>query len=309
MAITLICPNKDPKPWIRALNNLDPELEIRVWPDDHPRSDIDLALTWAHPSGVLNDYPNLGCISSMGAGVDHMFSDPGLPCDVPIIRLVDDNLVRNMAEYLLLAVLCHFRQFDIYQIDQSQKTWRPLDPMTKKDCPVGIMGLGQLGRAAAQRLSSAGFPVLGWKNSPGDLPEIEIFHGKNQLQYFLAQARILICLLPLTPSTRHILNIETFSKLPRGAYLINVGRGGHLKETDLMTALDREFLSGACLDVFKIEPLGADHPFWAHPRIRITPHVSSKTDVISVAPQVLANIKRLRAGKPLLNPVNQEKGY
>ncbi len=309
MAITLICPDKDPKPWIRALNTLDPELEIRVWPDDHPRIDIDLALTWAHPHGVLNEYPNLGCISSMGAGVDHMLSDPGLPCDVSIVRLVDDNLVRDMAEYLLLAVLCHFKQFDVYQVDQSKKDWHPLDPIAKQDCTVGIMGLGQLGRAAAQRLSNEGFPVLGWRNSPGDLPEIQTFHGEDQLSDFLAQVRILICLLPLTPSTRHILNIDTFSQLPRGAYLINVGRGGHLKEDDMMTALAQGLLSGACLDVFETEPLGDDHPFWAHPRIRITPHVSSQTNVISVAPQVLANIKRLRAGKSLLNPVNPVKGY
>ena len=309
MAVTLICPDKDPNPWIRALNALDPALDIRVWPDDHPRDDIDLALTWAHPSGVLKEYPGLGCISSMGAGVDHLLSDPGLPEAVPVVRLVDDNLVRDMAEYLLLAVLCHFRQFDVYQADQSEKTWHPLDPINKQDCPVGIMGLGQLGRAAARRLSKEGFPVLGWKNSPGALPETETFHGDGQLADFLGRTRILICLLPLTPATRHILNLETFSKLHPGAYLINVGRGGHLREEDLMTALERGILSGACLDVFETEPLGTDHPFWTHPRIRITPHVSSQTDVFSVAPQVLENIRRLRSGTPLLNLVDPKKGY
>jgi glyoxylate/hydroxypyruvate reductase A len=309
MAISLICPNKDPKPWVYALKALDPELDIRVWPEDHPRSDIELALTWAHPTGALKEYPNIGCISSMGAGVDHMLSDPELPCDVPIVRLVDDNLIRDMTEYLLLAVLSHFRRFDVYQVNQSESTWHPMNPMAKQDCPVGIMGLGQLGKAAGRKLSEEGFPVLGWKSSPGDLPGIDTFHGKNQLSDFLGRTRILICLLPLTPSTRYILNLDTFSQLPREAYLINVGRGGHLKEDDLMTALDQGLLSGACLDVFETEPLGTDHPFWTHPKIRITPHVSSLTDTTSVAPQVLENIKRLRTGRPLLNPVNLKKGY
>jgi len=309
MAITLICPNTDTRPWIRALTAADPELKVRVWPRDHPRQDIELALTWAHSPGVLKAYPNLGCISSMGAGVDHLLSDPDLPRDVPIVRLVDDLLVRDMAEYLSLAVLSHFRQFDAYWSYQTKQNWQPLAPLDKKDFKVGIMGFGQLGKAAALRLKAEGFPVLGWKNSPDSHADIKIFHGKNQLPDFLSRTRVLICLLPLTPDTLHILNLETFSMLPRGAYLINVGRGGHLKEEDLITALERGLISGACLDVFETEPLPLGHPFWAHPGIRITPHVSSQTHPGSVAPQVLENLKRLMEGKPLLNPVNKAKGY
>lgn len=309
MAVTLICPNTDTRPWIRALMAADPELEVRVWPDDHPRQEVELALTWAHPPGVLKKYPNLGCISSMGAGVDHLLSDPDLPQKIPIVRLVDDFLVRDMAEYLLLAVLSHFRQFDVYRISQSEQNWHPLAPLEKSTFPLGIMGLGQLGKAAALKLKDEGFPVLGWKNSPGHIPGIETFHGREQLPDFLSRTRVLICLLPLTRDTRHILNTETFLRLPKGAYLINVGRGGHLKETDLMPALDTGILAGACLDVFETEPLPANHPFWKDPRIRITPHVSSQTHPGSVTPQVLENLKRLRKGIQLLNPVDPAKGY
>ncbi len=309
MALTLICPNTDTQPWIQALTTVDPELEIRVWPDDHPKQEIELALTWGHPPGVLKDYPNLGCISSMGAGVDHLLSDPDLPQGVPIVRLVDTLLVRDMAEYLLLAVLSHFRQFDTYESQKSRKEWYPLAPLDKLNFPVGVMGLGQLGKAAALKLNDEGFPVLGWKNSPGAVVDIKTFYGRDQLPDFVSQCRVLICLLPLTRATRHILDMKTFSMLTKGSYLINVGRGGHLKDKDLITALDRGLLAGACLDVFETEPLIQKHPFWDHPGIRITPHVSSQTRPESVVIQILENLERLRTKKNLLHPVDPGKGY
>ena len=313
MAITFICPEKDTDPWIQPLKELDPTLEIRVWPNDHPKSEIELALTWDHPPGVLCEYPNLKCISSMGAGIDHLLADPllpdpGLPDNPTIVRLVDRELTREMSEYLLLAVLHHFRQFDFYRAKQGQSAWRPISPLEKKEIVIGIMGLGQLGEAAAKTLQKAGFSVCGWRDSPKKIDKIQSFHGKDQLEAFLSRTRILICLLPLTRTTRHILNQNTFSKLPRGAYLINVGRGDHLEETDLLTALDQG-LSGACLDVFKTEPLPGDHPFWQHPKILVTPHISSQTNPRSVAPQILSNLNRLRAGESLLNKVDIKKEY
>ncbi len=315
MALTFICPNKDPLPWIKALKALDPGLDIRIWPDDHPREEIDLALTWAHPAGVLAQYPQLKCISSMGAGVDHLLSDPDLPEKVPLVRIVDQNLVRDMAEYLTLCVLFYFRQFDGYQDSQSQKKWQPLAAGQKKEFPVGIMGMGQLGTAAARAITTLGFPVAGWKNSPGTVSDIQIFTGKSELNAFLCRTRILICLLPLTAETFDILDLSLFSQLnkefspPGKGILINAARGGHLKEEDLIPAFDRGFLSGACLDVFKTEPLPCDHPFWEHPGIRITPHVSSLTRPESVAPQIVENIRRIAADRSLLNPVSRAKGY
>jgi phosphoglycerate dehydrogenase-like enzyme len=314
MAITFICPDKDTTPWIQALNKLDPGLEIRVWPQDHPRQDVELALTWVHPAGTLQEYPNLKCIYSMGAGIDHLLNDPLLPDpDLPgnpaIVRLVDRELVREMSEYLLLAVLYHFRQFDFYQAKKRASRWKPLLPLKKENMVIGIMGMGQLGKAAATRLQDAGFSVIGWRNSMKKIDTIPTFHGQNQLESFLSQAQILICLLPLTRKTRQILNQKTFSKLPRGAYLINVGRGGHLKEADLLEALDRGHLAGACLDVFQTEPLPVSHPFWQHPQILITPHISSQTNPQSTAPQILDNLNRLRNGKSLLNQVDLKKEY
>jgi glyoxylate/hydroxypyruvate reductase A len=314
MAITFICPEIDTKSWIKALENLDPNLEIRVWPDDHPKEEVELALTWSHPSGVLGQYPKLGCISSMGAGIDHLLGDPLLPDpDLPgnpaIVRVVDRKLVEDMSEYILLAVLYHFRQFDFYQGRKREKDWQPLAPLEKKEFSIGIMGLGQLGEAAAKRLVAEGFTVAGWRSSGKKIDRIQTFHGEDELDPFLSQSRILICLLPLTQKTRHILNEQTFSKLPRGAYLINVGRGGHLKERDLLAALERGDLCGACLDVFQTEPLPEDNPLWRHPKIMITPHISSQTNPASVAPQILENLNRLRTGKTLLNQVDIKKQY
>ncbi len=314
MAITFICPDRDTTSWIQALKELDPTLEIRVWPKDHPRAEIELALTWNHPKGVLQEYPSLGCICSMGAGIDHLLTDPSLPDpDLPgnpaIVRLVDQKLAWDMSEYLLLAVLHHFRQFNFYQAQKKENNWQPLLPLGKKEMVIGIMGLGQLGKAAAKRLQKAGFYVCGWRDSPKEIDTIPTFHGRDQLDVFLSRAHILICLLPLTRQTRQILNQDTFSKLPHGAYLINVGRGDHLKEADLLTALDQGLLSGACLDVFQTEPLPGDHPFWQHPKIVITPHISSQTNPTSVAPQILSNLDRLRTGKSLLNQINIKKEY
>ncbi len=167
MAISLICPDRDPHPWIQSLKALDPTLDIRVWPKDEPKSDIELALTWSHPKGILTQYPNLGCISSMGAGVDHLLSDLDLPQGVPLVRLVDKNLVGDMAEYISLWVLFYFRQFDAYQESQKKGLWQPLKPFEKKEFPVGIMGMRQLGSDAAEVLKSLGFPVSGWKRGPG----------------------------------------------------------------------------------------------------------------------------------------------
>lgn len=314
MAITFICPNRDTAPWIQALKELDSTLDIRVWPQDHPRTQIELALTWNHPKGVLQEYPNLGCICSMGAGIDHLLTDPSLPDpDLPgnpaIVRLVDQKLIWDMSEYLLLAVLHHFRQFDSYQAQQRENNWQPLLPLERKEMVIGIMGMGQLGKAAAKRLQEAGFHVCGWRNSPKKIDTIPSFHGRDQLDAFLSRAQILICLLPLTHQTRQILNQNTFSKLPHGAYLINVGRGNHLKEADLLSAVDQGKISGACLDVFQTEPLPEDHPFWRHPKIRITPHISSQTKPLSVAPQILSNLNRLRRGQSLLNQVDIKRGY
>ena len=217
-----------------------------------------------------------------------------------------------MTEYVLLAVLNHYRQFDKYRAYQEKREWirESIPPIPRRsEVRVGIMGLGQLGGDAAVKLRHLGFQVGGWSLTPKDIDGIRSFHGDQQFNEFLSKTNILVCLLPLTPKTRNILNRNSFDKLPRGAYLINVARGEHLVEEDLFEALDRKQLSGACLDVFRTEPLCKDHPFWTYPQIIVTPHISSWTDRESVAPQIIENYRRVKTGEKLLNEVDIERGY
>lgn len=307
MTILFIPGKFDPKQWIAALHRLDPHLSIDVWPDVKDHAAIQFATVWTYPKGELLKYPNLKCISSLGAGVDHIFNDTERPADVPIVRIVDKNLVRDMSQYVIWAVLNHMRSLDEYRQSQARSLWTP---RALKILPsIGIMGLGQLGSDAAIKLQSLGFSVSGWSNTLKDIAGITCFAGEKQFNTFLNQTDILICLLPLTPHTRHILNRNTFSQLKKGAYLINVARGGHLVEEDLLAALDDHTLSGACLDVFNVEPLPSTHPFWQHPAIKITPHISSVTDPQSAVNQIFENYRRVMAGKELLNRVDVGRGY
>jgi glyoxylate/hydroxypyruvate reductase A len=305
----IVCPGEDLAPWIRSLKGLDPALAIRVWPDVADVTEIEFALVWNHPPGELRRYPNLKCIASLGAGVDRILGDSELPRGVPVTKVVDAALMRAMTEYVALAVLNHYRDMDRYRRDQERQQWAPRFPRPREAMAIGIMGLGQLGADSAAKLRDMGFAVGGWSRTPKQIDGVESFHGSEQLTRFLSRTDVLICLLPLTPQTRGILNRGTFQGLRRGSYVINVARGGHLVEEDLVEALDTGQLSGACLDVFREEPLPARHPFWVHPRILVTPHVSSLTDPDAVAPQILENYRRVMAGDPPLYQVDVERGY
>ncbi len=295
--------------WVPALQQIDPglDLKIDIWPEVKNPEQVEFALVWTYPPGELQKYPRLKCISSMGAGVNQLLDDPLLPKQVPIVRVVDPCLVRDMTQYVVWAVLNHFRQFDFYKQSQTRHLWTPRS--LPNSPTVGVMGLGQLGSDAAIRLRDLGFRVCSYSQSPKSLTGIEHFYGSEQLAPFLNQTDILICLLPLTPKTRHILNAKTFAQLPRGAYLINGARGDHVVEKDLLMAVQDGQLSGACLDVFSQEPLPKDHPLWQQPKITITPHIASVTNARSVAPQIIENYKRALTGKPLLNVVDISKGY
>ena len=307
MALLFIPGSFNPQLWISALKNVDPTLDIRVWPDVGNPNDIEFALVWRYPSGILKQFPDLKCISSLGAGVDHIMSDHERPQHVPIVRVIDKLLVRDMTQYIVLAVLNYTRHYDEYRNYQKNQQWTRLPP--NNEINVGIMGLGQLGQDAAAKLRDLGFAVLSWSNSAKDFAGIKVFQGDKQFSTFLAQTHILVNLLPLTPATRDILNQTTFQQLPKGAYIINVARGDHLVENDLIIALDSGQLSGASLDVFRTEPLPPSHPFWLHPKIKITPHSASVTNPKSVAAQIVDNYHRALAGKPLLHLVDVKKGY
>jgi glyoxylate/hydroxypyruvate reductase A len=309
MALLIIAPDINVNAWVKHLGMLDPGIDIRIWPQVGVADDITFALCWYHPPGEFKKYKNLKCIASLGAGVDHILRDPDLPAGIPITRVVEHCMAQSMSEYVVLAVLNYCRQFDSFRADQFQKKWQPRIPLLAADMQIGIMGLGQLGKDAAKKLGYLGFPVSGWSQTPKDIEGVTCFAGDEALDDFLSQTRILICMLPLTPKTKGILNHKTFAKLPAGAYVINTARGQHLVEKDLLAALDSGQLDGACLDVFEVEPLPEDHPFWNHPKIIVTPHISSITYPRDVAPQIIENYQRTETGNPLLHVVDVDRGY
>lgn len=307
MSFLFVPGNINPAPWIHELKKLDAKLDIRLWPDVGNPEEVEFALVWRHPAGELKKFPNLKCISSLGAGVDHIMGDPDRPQQVPIVRVVDKLLVRDMTQYITYSVLNCARRFDQYRAFQKQQQWARLPHAHEMN--IGILGLGQIGEDAAHKLSALGFTVIGWSTSAKSHAHIKSFHGQEQWQTFLAQTHVLINLLPLTPETRDILNLNTFMQLPKDAYIINVARGEHLVEDDLLTALDSGQLSGACLDVFRTEPLPPAHPFWLHPKITVTPHIAGVTRPKSVATQIVDNYHRAINGKPLLHCVDTSRGY
>ncbi|AMV71081.1 glyoxylate/hydroxypyruvate reductase GhrA [Desulfuromonas carbonis] len=309
MSIAIIYPGHDRSAWVQALQSRQPDLEVEVWPQITAPERVELALCWNQPSGCLRQFPNLKLISSFGAGVDHLLNDPQLPDDIPIVRLVDPQLQQSMAEYVLLGALGHFRRYQDYSSLQRAKSWQPLAIPHISAVHVGIMGCGEIGRFVGEKLAATGFTVHGWSRTPRRIEGVVTYSGEQELATFLGRSHILVCLLPLTALTENILNAELFGQLPKGAYLIQVGRGAHLVEDDLLAALDAGQLAGALLDVFRQEPLPPEHPFWRHAKIRVTPHIASITNPNSAVEQIIANYHRLRQGKEPLNLVDRHRGY
>jgi len=296
--------------WRDALLALDPGLEIRMFPDAGEPRDIEAAVVWtSHDMAELRRYPNLKLIVSMGAGVDHLLRPPGPPPGIPVARLVDVRLTQGMTEWVLLNVLRFHRQDPEYRALQAARVWEELPAPDTAARRIGILGLGELGGAAARALIALGFPVMGWSRRPKSFEGVECFHGAEGLEKMLPRTDILVCLLPLTPETRGIINARTLALLPRGAFLLNAARGGHVVQPDLLAALDSGQVAGAALDVFEPEPLPPDHPFWGHPKVILTPHAASITIPRSAAPQVVENLRRVREGRPLINLVDFTAGY
>lgn len=309
MSITIFSQGRNTSRWAEALRERRPGLEVYTYPDTPAPEAVTFALAWNHPMGVFANFPNLKCIASTGAGVDHILRDPDLPNGAQITRIVDDNLTQDMALFVCAQVLNHVRGLHDYKEAQQQRDWKQHRYLRTDDVVIGVMGMGVLGSHTAQQLSRLGFKVHGWSRTHKLMEGVGTYAGSEELDTFLNKANILVCLLPLTKQTANVLNKDTFSKLPKGAYVINVARGEHLVDEDLIDMLDSGHLSGASLDVFREEPLPAEHPFWGHPRINLTPHVASITDPASAVSQILENYDRLRHGEPLQNVVSQAKGY
>ncbi len=309
MSIAIIYPNRDVSAWVAALHACDPSLTVEVWPEIGAPDKVEYALCWNHPKGVLQEFPSLKCISSLGAGVNHLLNDPGCPPEIPLVRLVDAGLKQSMAEYVMLGVLEHFRRFAAYRRQQHHAEWLPLPVPPISEVGIGLMGCGEIGRYVAGKLTAFGCSVHGWSRRPQAVAGVKVFAGDDQLNAFLARSDVLVCLLPLTDETEGILDATTFSRLPRNAYLINAARGAHLVEADLLSALASGHLSGALLDVFRDEPLPKSHPFWTHTKIIVTPHIASVTNPRSAALQVVENYHRAVQGERLSNLVDRQQGY
>lgn len=309
MAIVIIRQDDKIDVWKNALLKENSSLKVYSYLEEHPKEEITMACIWKHPKGTLANYPNLKCIASAGAGVDYIFEDETRPKNIPITRIVDPYLASDMSEHVLSVILAHLKNLNQYKLDQVANVWEPKEYMRIKDVTVGILGLGELGALCAADLAKVGFSVQGWSRSKKHIEGVNTYNGEEQQQDFLKTTDVLVCLLPLTDATKGILNKELLSQLPENAYLINVARGGHLIDEDLLALLDSGHLSGACLDVYHTEPLPKDHPFWNHHKIHMTPHYASVSDTSSVIPQIVENYKRLDTGEKLQHLVDTDKGY
>jgi len=294
--------------WAKYFAEHAPDLDFRVWPDCGNLDEIEYLIAWQAPPELLAALPRLKVLFSSGAGIDHVDLST-VPAHVPIVRMVEPGIIDGMVEYVSLAVLALHRDFFDYVAAKAKRTWDPLEVPPASARTIGVMGLGVLGQAVLEQLASYGFRQRGWNRSPRDIDGVEIFAGVEQLQPFLAGCDILICLLPLTSDTKGILNTRLFSALPSGAALINVGRGPHLVNEDLLDALNSGQLSRAILDVTDPEPLPREHLLWSHPRVFLTPHVASMTQPETAAPILLENLRRHQRGQPLQNVIDRARGY
>jgi glyoxylate/hydroxypyruvate reductase A len=309
MAIVLISASQDIAAWRESFDALLPGIELRSWPDIGEPADIEMAIVWKAPEGALQGLVNLRLICSLGQGVDHLFRFDDLPPGVPIVRLVDDAMRRQMTVYVIAAVTRRLCRMAEYESGQAAREWRPLAAYDPSATTVGVLGLGALGRDVAETLSGLGFAVRGWSRNPAFIPGVECFNAKVNFAEMLGPCHMVCCLLALTSETRGILDAAAFAAMKPGGYVINSARGGHLVEADLLAALETGQLDGATLDVFEEEPLATDSPLWDHPKVTVTPHVSAVTLVNSCAEQVAENYKRMKAGHPLLNAVDPDREY
>jgi glyoxylate/hydroxypyruvate reductase A len=306
MNITFCCTNTKPEPWLTGLQQALPGAQVSLWQAGAPPADH--AVVWAPSQQFFDEQPQLKGVFNIGAGVDALLKLRLSPQAV-VVRLDDAGMSVQMAEYVCHAVIRHFREFDGYEADMKAGRWSFRKPRQRAEFSVGVMGLGVLGERVARALQTFEFPVNGWSRSPKSIEGLNGFAGTEQLPAFLAASRVLVNLLPLTPDTRDIMNQGTLSQLQPGAYVINVARGAHLVDEDLLALLDSGHLAGATLDVFRTEPLPPEHPFWAYPKITMTPHTSARTLREESIAQIAGKILALEQGTPIVGVVNPVRGY
>ena len=284
--------------WSKGLRLAMPELDIRVYPDDGDVNEVEFAVVWKHPRGILKKYPNLKAILSLGAGVDHIISDPDLPKGLPIVRLVDKKLTHEMCLHALHWVLhFHSNQY-LYRIQQSRAEWTQKSSIQTEDRTIGIMGLGNIGKSIGDSLVNLDFDVIGWGSTKKpSMDGIHYYYGKDQLTDFLNKTNILINVLPLTQDTTNLVTKKEMLSLPKGAFIINIGRGNIINEVDLLSLLDHGHIAAAALDVFEKEPLPENNSLWNHPSVYITPHIAGQSNPNSASKTISENVYRIKNGE------------
>lgn len=306
MSIALVIPDRKLDTLVEKLSALLPGILIQQWPDYSAPEQVQMAVVWKQPHGSLAALSNLKSLQSFGAGVDSIVSDPTLP-DLPLSRIVDPALASSMVNYLAGIVLHYQLKLDLFQRQQQQQLWKPKSPRSMQK--ICVLGLGELGQAAASHFQQQGYQVSGWSRSLKQQEAIQCYAGDAGFKEAVSDADLVICLLPLTPDTTNFLNTERLSAFKQGAILVNVARGAIVDDAALLAALDSGQLQAACLDVFREEPLPATDPYWQHPAVLVTPHCSAVTNVDTAIHQIVENYQRTLNGLPLKHLVNRERGY
>lgn len=310
MRILLYRADGNTAPWIKDFADFLPEAEVVVWRPGIELAPCDYAVLWTPPQDMLADLAHVKAIFLTGAGADAIMKyAQAIPPHIPIVRLNDAGMGMQMAEYATYAVLRYFRRMDEYEAQARAGAWLQLEARDKSDFSVGVMGVGALGSHVIEALRPFGFPLRAWSRTPRTLAGVECFHGAEGLDGFLGSSRVVVCMLPLTPETTNILNRTNLQKLPQGAYIVNVGRGAHLSDPDLLPLIKSGHIAGATLDVFRNEPLPAQHPFWQEPRVTITPHISALTLRRESVEQIAAKMRQHMRGEPVADTINRDKGY
>jgi glyoxylate/hydroxypyruvate reductase A len=311
MKIVFCCTNTKAEPWLEGFRQALPGVDIWEWqaaPAGQAPQLADHAVVWSPPQSFIDEQTQLQSLFNIGAGVDALLKLT-LPESLNIVRLNDAGMSVQMSEYVCYAVIRYFREFKQYENDQTEQRWSFRKPALRSEFSVGVLGAGVLGSKVAQSLQQFDFPVNVWSRSPKQLAGVSSYTGPEQLPAFLKASKVLVNLLPLTPDTENLLNHANLSQLQAGAYLINVARGKHVVDQDLLNLLDQGHMAGATLDVFRVEPLPQDHAFWKHPKIVLTPHTSARTMRDESIAQIASKIKAVYAGQFIEGRVDKLRGY
>jgi glyoxylate/hydroxypyruvate reductase len=309
MNIVFTSPGNKTAIWLDAIRAAIPQANVWAWSPETAQRQADFAIVWSPPRELFDTQHQLRAVFAIGAGVDALMLLPNLPRHIPIVRLNDAGMAVQMAEYVCHALIRHTRELDHYETQSQKRIWNPRKAIVRESWPVGVMGLGAIGRRVAEAVRAFDYPVFGWSRSRHTLPGAVTFAGAGELDQFLGHVRVLVCVLPLTPDTDGILDASRLGRLKPPAYLINVGRGQQVVEADLIRLIESGHLGGAALDVFSAEPLGDDHPFWQNPRITITPHISAITLPRESCDQIAQKIQRLQEGGTIDGVVDLHAGY